>query len=102
MIPLTICDPELDARVKATPPGMMFWSGTCDVPGATCNGCIFYGYTTAVRNDSGNTVKTIKHPNSCALFHKYTRRHGKPISPDTLACKYFAPKNADDTSRSRC
>jgi hypothetical protein len=92
IVRLTSSNPELDRLVRQTPDGMMYWSGTSTVPGATCGRCRHYGYTTVIRNDVGNAVKTTKHPASCALFHKYTRQHGKTIGQCTPACKYFEPR----------
>lgn len=79
---LAVPDPELDRLVKKTPPGMMYWSGTCSDPTATCGKCRYFGYE----------VDTHKYPAGCALFHSRTRQHRKPLPPDTLACKYFEPR----------
>jgi hypothetical protein len=93
---LTNPDPEFARLVRQTPEScMMFWSGTCSDPDATCSGCKHFGYEGVVRKRNG-TTGTRKHPSSCALYHKHTGRHGKPFDPKTPACKYYAPKKEED------
>lgn len=82
----------LDPLIKQTPPGMMFWSGTCADPVATCGTCAHLGYDDVIRNDAGNAVDCRKHPASCALFHRHTKQNGQPLPPSTPACKYFEAK----------
>jgi hypothetical protein len=91
-VPLTVPDPEFARLVRQTPEGMMFWSGTCNVPRATCGACEHYGYSIVVRNDAGNAVSTHKCPGSCALYQKYSSRQGKTVPKGTPACKYFEAK----------
>ena len=88
-IPFTTPDPAFARLVRQTRPGMMFWSGTCDVAHATCGGCKHYGYSIVVRTDAGNAVSTYKCLASCALYRKHSGRHGKAIPSETPACKYF-------------
>jgi hypothetical protein len=84
---------ELDQLIRGTPPGsMMFWSGTCTDPTATCGSCKFFGYQTVVRNEAGNAVSTSKFSSSCLLYKKHCGRDGKPFDPATKACKYFEAK----------
>ena len=92
MIYLTSPNPDLDRLIRQTPPGMMFWSGTCTDPGATCGGCRHYGYVITVRNDAGNAVTTRKRPTACALYHKHMARDGGTLDPKTPACKYHESK----------
>ena len=92
----TITSPELERLIKATPEGMMFWATTCTKRGATCGGCRHYGYET----DTESLVAE-KHPSSCALYRKYAGHHGKPLSPEQSACKYFEDKNTGAAHRAR-
>ena len=94
---LTAPNQELDRLVRQTPPGMMFWAGTCADPTATCSGCKHYGGNAfTVRNDAGNAVtsrKQRKPPKECcALYKQHTGRRGKPFDPKTPACKYYEAK----------
>jgi hypothetical protein len=89
---LTTPDPELNRLVKRTPPGMMYWSGTCTDLKATCGACHHFGYSVVVRNDAGNAINTSKYPDRCALAHSYTKKHGERLPQDTPACKYFEHK----------
>jgi hypothetical protein len=94
---LTAPNKELNRLVRQTPEGMMFWSGTCSDPTATCGGCRHFGYEVVIRNEAGNAVDTRGYPNSCALYRKYTGRHGKPFDEKTAACKYFEFRQLDNT-----
>jgi hypothetical protein len=76
------------------PTGMMFWSGTCSDPVATCEGCRHYGFETAIRNRSGNVVSTREYSTRCALYHKHTREIGDSLHRTTPACKYFEAKTS--------
>jgi hypothetical protein len=90
---LTAPDPELARLIRQTPPeSMMHWSGTCADPTAVCGGCRHFGYETVARNDAGDAVVTHKFSTRCALYRKYTGRHGKPFNQNTPACKYFQAK----------
>jgi hypothetical protein len=91
---LTVSNPELDRLIRRTPAGMMFWSGTCTDPAATCGGCQHYGYQTVIRDDAGNALSTRKRPTSCALYKKHTERDGASLDPKTPACKYHEAKPA--------
>jgi hypothetical protein len=92
MLPLTAPNPELDRLIRRTPAGMMFWSGTCADPAATCGGCKHYGYEAVTRNEAGNVVCARKYNTSCALYKKHAGQHGASLDPKTLACKYFAAR----------
>jgi hypothetical protein len=89
---LVSSNPRLDQLIRQTPKGMMFWSGTCSDPDATCGGCEHYGYTTVTRNAAGNTADVHRYPASCALYQKHTGQHGDKLSKNTPACKYFYAK----------
>ena len=80
MTHLTSPNPEFDHLVKRTPPGMMFWSGTCADPTATCDGCRYYNLT---RKNKGR----------CSLYQNHTGRAGAAFDKKTPACKYFQAKN---------
>ena len=69
---LTNPNPELASLTRQTPKGMMYWSGTCSDPEATCGSCKYYG-------------------DGCEL---YLRRMGRTYRLDrsTRACKYFEKK----------
>jgi hypothetical protein len=88
---LTSIDPELDKRVKATPPGMAHWAGT-GPDGATCGQCRHYGYDTPLRNAHDNVIGTVEKLNSCRRFFELMRRHGKPLPPLTPSCRHFRPR----------
>ena len=89
---LTAPNQELGRLIRQTPIGMMFWSGTCADPTATCSGCRHYGYEAVTRNDAGNVTSTQTYNTRCALYKKHTGQDGESIHPDTLACKYFVAK----------
>jgi hypothetical protein len=89
VLPLTYANQELERLVRRTPEGMMFWSGTCADPTATCSGCRHFGYDTVVRDAAGNALTAHKRPTSCALYKKHMERDGAPLDPKTPACKYF-------------
>jgi hypothetical protein len=89
---LTAPNRALDRLIAQTPPGMMFWSGTCADPTATCGSCKYFGYETVVRNEAGNSVITRKYPSSCSLYKKHTGKDGKPFDRATTACKYHEAK----------
>lgn len=89
---LTPSTPELDRLVRQTPAGMMYWSGTCPDPSATCGDCRHYGYETATRNEAGNVVDTCEYPFCCALYKKHTVHRGEMVHRLTPACKYFEPR----------
>jgi hypothetical protein len=91
-IPMTANLTELDHMIKRTPRGMMFWSGTCSDPAATCEGCRHYGFETAIRNAYGNVVSTRECGTRCALYHKHTGEIGDSLHRTTPACKYFEAK----------
>ena len=84
MTHLTVPSQELDRLIRQTPQGMMFWSGTCADPAATCGGCKHYGYTT-----DAHTCST-----RCALYKKHTGEDGASLHPKTLACKYFEARQS--------
>lgn len=92
MTQFTIANQELERLVRQTPEGMMFWSGTCADPTATCGGCKHYGYEAVTHNEAGNIVSARKYPASCALYRKHGARHGAALDPKTPACKYFQAK----------
>ena len=94
MTHLTIPSHRLDRLVRRTPEGMMFWSGTCADPTATCGGCHHFGYESVTRNDAGNVVTARKYPVSCALYKKHTGQHGAALGPKTPACKYFEARRS--------
>jgi len=83
---------EFDRLVRRTPPGMMFWAGTCTDPKATCGGCQHFGYSVPIRNSAGNALETREYPSRCALFNKHTKEHSKKLPAGTPACRYFEPK----------
>jgi hypothetical protein len=96
---LTTLDRELERLIRQTPEGMMFWSGSCAQRGATCGGCKHFGYEVPeLFDDWGNVLSARKYPARCALYRKYTGRHGKPLNPETAACKYFEAKQDDETN----
>jgi hypothetical protein len=86
---LTSAGAELDRKIKATPPGMMYWAETCSDPAATCSGCRHFGFSIVQRNDAGNAISVKKHPDRCALVWKYTNKPGAAFCGLTPACKYF-------------
>jgi hypothetical protein len=90
-IRLVSSNPRLDQLIRQTPKGMMFWSGTCSDPDATCGGCEYYGYTTVTHNAAG-VADVYKYPARCALYQKHTGQHGDVLYARTTACKYFHTK----------
>jgi hypothetical protein len=90
---LTDCGSVPNRVARRTPPGMMFWSGTCSDPNATCGGCKHYGFSEVVRGRDGNVRSTVNHPTKCALYYKQMGEPAKkPIERNTPACKYFEAK----------
>jgi len=86
---LTSVDPDLDRMVRTTPPGAMaHWSGT-GPDGTTCGQCKHFGYSAPIRTAAGNTVDSVKKPNSCRLYFILMRRHGAALPPSTPSCKHF-------------
>jgi hypothetical protein len=75
---LTVANTELDQLIRQTPPGMMFWSGTCPDPTRTCGQCAHWQALHARRF-------------GCGLYKKHTGV-AKPLLKETPACKYFEAK----------
>lgn len=92
---LTALDQDLDRLIRQMPEGMMFWSGTCTDPTATCNGCRHYGYEVVTRNEAGNIVSAHTYNTRCALFKKHTGHDGASLHPKTPACRYFEARQQD-------
>jgi hypothetical protein len=91
---LTTPNSGFDEMVRRTPTGMMFWSGTCSDPAATCEDCRHYGFEIAIRNAQGNVVSTREYLTRCALYQKHTGDVGDSIARTTPACKYFEAKQS--------
>ena len=87
---LTIANPDLQARIDATPAGMMHWSGTGPA-GAICGGCKFY--------KSRKPRETKEVTGRCREYMRIIRgRFGQaPVMefpPETKACRHHAAKPA--------
>jgi hypothetical protein len=75
---LTTNDPDFDRTVRATPPGMFFWAGSCVDPAAICGGCLHF---------------QPEHPDAlrgcCGKVHDHKKTRGVAFDRRTAACKYF-------------
>lgn len=80
---LTSVNPQLDAMISDTIPGMAHWAGS-GPPGATCGKCAFLVSTT-IRS---------KVSTRCGQYTKMMDGEigPRPIPKNTRACKYFEPK----------
>jgi hypothetical protein len=76
-------DPVLDAAIRATKPGMAFWSGTAADTKAVCGNCKFHGAPPS-RHKRGSEYSA-----RCALYRKFAGKDGKPVPASTRGCKYF-------------
>jgi hypothetical protein len=75
---LTILNPVLEHLVQQTPPGMMFWSGTCTDPTRTCGNCQHY-------------CEVLPKRYGCGLYQVHTGV-AQPLRKVTPACKYYEAK----------
>lgn len=87
---------ELEAQIAVTNPGMAYFADTGPF-GRTCADCAFLGY----RRESSKThwsddlqMEVAKNYRwgGCEKFMRLTGRHGPPVPPESLACKYFEAK----------
>jgi hypothetical protein len=90
--------PQLEVQIRNTPSGMAHWSGSGPA-GTACGGCVFYGYESPRHNVHGDTVGTIKKPQSCRRFYQLTGAHGEPLPPSTPSCRHFQAKPNSRASR---
>ena len=77
-------------RIRTTHPGQAHFANTGPF-GATCGDCVFLGYHRQIRNNSGDTIKTV-HRSGCGKFHELTNKHGPVVPAHAAACRYFERK----------
>ena len=76
--------------------GMAFYEGSGPA-GASCGNCQHRGYWRAgskpmFNKQTGMLEEKRRHHGGCALFLKFTHRHGPQVKKEWRACKYFEPK----------
>jgi hypothetical protein len=78
-------------------PGMAFYEGTGPA-GAFCGNCQHRGYWRAGRTvfneQTGMLEEKSVHCSGCALFLKFTHRHGPEVKKEWKACKYHQRKQS--------
>jgi hypothetical protein len=80
----------LEHQIRTTYPGQAHFANTGPF-GATCGDCVFLGYQRQIRNNSGDTIKTV-HRSGCGKFHELTNMHGPVVPAHAAACRYFERK----------
>lgn len=84
---LTSVNPEHDAMVAKTPPGMAHWAGT-GPKNTTCRECISYqfnGYKSKRGGISGGALKL----GICNKYLSMMKMTGSKVPFETPSCKYF-------------
>lgn len=90
-LPLTVVNPELEAKRRQTAPGMAHWSDPSTK--RSCRECVFWtgcgretGYYAARKSGGGGTLK----PRSCDKYRQLMRGDiGPAIHHYMPSCKYF-------------
>jgi hypothetical protein len=77
-------NPELGRLIARTPRGMMYWSGTCSDPKATCGECKHYGRDAPPSKSKSTSL-------DCALYRE-RMGVGYKFDRSTQACRYFEEK----------
>src|ERR1700744_1602150 len=95
---LTVPDPDLQARIEATPRGMMHWSGT-GPDGAVCFGCEHYSQRKLVTKAEREQPATV--PGACEKWARWMNANTVDgwevrcvFPPDTAACSHFIERTA--------
>jgi hypothetical protein len=86
-------DPSFARKIEKTKPGMACWADGGPF-GAICNDCAFFGHWRQIKNDAGDTVKSVFRSGACRKFFALTNKHGDTIPPKTEACRYFKRKES--------
>src|SRR5262249_4404979 len=83
----------LERQIRTTHAGQAHFAGS-GPPGATCGDCAFLGYHWQVRNEAGNTVKTVRY-GGCEKYHQLTGKDGPVVPRHAAACRHFERKKED-------
>jgi hypothetical protein len=85
----------LEHQIRTTHAGQAHFANTGPF-GATCGECVFLGYFQQIRNEAGDTVRTV-HRRGCKKFYELTNAHGPVVPSHAAACRYFQRKeNSND------
>jgi len=77
-------------QIRATHPGQAHFANTGPFD-ATCGDCVFLGYRRQIRNNSGDTVRSVGY-RGCGKFYQLTGKHGPVVPAHAAACRYFERK----------
>jgi hypothetical protein len=91
-LPLTVANPGLQAKIDATPGGMMHWAGTGPI-GKVCHGCVFFDQRILRGPKERETPEEVR--GACDKYNRImAAREGHGVRrrifhPTTPACSHF-------------